>query len=185
MQGWQPRRWTAAQLEERRFAAMRLFPRCKAGRITQGAIARQFGVSRQSVSRWYAAWQHAGQAGLRQRPKTGRPPGLSDPQWTELAGHLAAGPMAAGFATERWTLRRIGRVLERELGVVYHYRSLGRVLRAHGWSPQRPTTRARERNEALIEAWLTRDWPRIKKGLARAGTSLPSCTKRVSRFGPA
>lgn len=138
-----------------------------------------------SVHRWYTTWCAHGREGLRERPKTGRPTRLSEAQWRRLAARLARGAVAAGFDTERWTLRRIATVAEREVGVRYHFRSLGRVLRAHGWSPQRPATRATERNEALIKAWLTRDWPRIKRGLVEAGGSLPSWTKRVSRIGPA
>jgi len=110
---------------------------------------------------------------------------LDRPKWQHLQTVLRRGAQAAGFETERWTLRRIQAVAWRECGVRYHYRSLGRVLRAHGWTPQRPPTQAKERDEALIKAWLARDWPRIKRGLVRAGASLPSWTKRVSRFGPA
>jgi transposase len=152
--------------------------------VKQSEIARAVGVGRQTVSRWFAVWETDGRAGLKRRPKTGRPCRLDEDQWTMLAGMLARGALAAGFDTERWTLPRIALVVERELGIQYHCRSLGRVLRAHGWSPPRPATQARERNEALIEAWLKRDWPRIKKGLVGAGGSLPSWTKRVSRFGP-
>jgi transposase len=93
--------------------------------------------------------------------------------------------MAAGFDTDRWTLQRIGRVVERELGVPYHFHSLGRVLRAHGWSPQRLATRAAERNAALVAAWLKRDGPRINWGLVEAGGASPSWTRRGSRIGPA
>lgn len=182
---WRPSRLTAEQQEERRLAAAKVFPQCRAGRLTQAEIARACGVSPQTISRWYALWQREGRAALHQRPKTGRPCRLDAAQWEQLAGLLARGAVAAGFDTERWTLRRIAVVVERELGLRYHFRSLGRVLRAHGWSPQRPATRARERNEALIRAWLARDWPRIKKGLVAAGGSLPSWTKRVSRIGPA
>lgn len=181
---WRPERLSAAQLEERRLAAARDFPRCRAGRVSQGAIARAVGVSRQTVSRWYATWTQGGRASLRRRPKTGRPALLTPTEWERLTVILARGAVAAGFDTERWTLRRIAVVVERALGVTCHFRSLGRVLRAHGWSPQRPATRALERNEALIEAWLHRDWPRIKRGLVEAGGSLPSWTKRVSRIGP-
>ena len=56
----------------------------------------------------------------------------------------------------------------------YHFRSLGLVLHARGWTPQRPPTQAKERDEALITAWLKRDWPRIKRGLEEQGPSLPS-----------
>ena len=37
----------------------------------------------------------------------------------------------------------------------------------------------------LVAAWLARDWPRVKRGLAEAGGRLPSWTRRVTRFGPA
>ncbi len=100
--------------------------------------------------------------------RAGRPPRLTAARWRVLARVLTRGARAAGFDTERWTLRRIAVVVKRALGVRYHVRSLGRVLRAHGWSPQRPPTQARERDTALVEAWLTRDWPRIKKGARRA-----------------
>jgi transposase len=48
-------------------------------------------------------------------------------------------------------------------GVDYHGHYVARRLKALGWSPQQPAPYARERNDALIRAWLTHDWPRIKK----------------------
>lgn len=182
MGSWSPSQLTPAQLEARRLAAARLL---KAGKLTPAAIARALGVSRQSVSRWQQTLERDGRAGLTRRPHTGRPPKLRPVQWQRLTRLLARGATAAGFDTERWTLRRIAAVAEQQLHVRYHFRSFSRVLRAHGWSPQRPATRALERNEALIDAWLKRDWPRIKRGLVEAGGSLPSWTKQVTRFGPA
>jgi hypothetical protein len=35
-----------------------------------------------------------------------------------------------------------------------------------GLTPQQPQARATERDEALIQAWLSRDWKRIKKSAA-------------------
>jgi hypothetical protein len=122
---------------------------------------------------------------LRRRPKTGRPCALDPAAWERLAALLARGAVNAGFDTERWTVRRVAVVIEREFGVTYHLRSLGRVRRAHGGSPQRPATRALERNDALVASWLMRDWSRIPRGLVEAGGALPSWTKRVSRIGPA
>jgi transposase len=182
---WRPQRLTAAQLEERRLAAARLFPRCRAGRLSQSEIARDLGVSRQSVSRWYAAWQSDGRAALKARPKTGRPAGIDDAAWARLAAVLAKGAAAAGFDTERWTLRRIAEVAERELGVRHHFRSFSRVLHARGWTPQRPAAQAKERDETLVRAWLKRDWPALTKELGARGAALPSWTRRVTRFGPA
>jgi transposase len=181
MDVWSPPRLTPTQLEARRLEAARLL---RAGGLRPAEIARRLGVSRQAVHQWQQALEQGGRRALRRRPHTGRPSQLDGPKWRHLRAVLRRGALSAGFETERWTLRRIRAAVWRECGVRYHYRSLGRILRAHGWTPQRPPIRAKERDEALIKAWLERDWPRIKRGLVGAGASLPSWTKQVSRFGP-
>jgi putative transposase len=180
---WHPRRLTAVQLEERRLAAGRLL---RTGRLSQAEIARRLGVSPAAVSHW-AQWlrdRPRGLAGLRRRPRLGRPPRLTPAQWQEVLQTLAQGARAAGFDTERWTLRRIAQVVRRRFGVAYHPSTLWRRLRAVGWSPQRPAVQARERDDALVEAWLKHDWAKVKRGLVAQGASLPSWTRRVTRFGP-
>ena len=179
---WRPRQWTPVQLEERRRAAARLL---RAGKLSQAEIARHLGVSRAAVTHWKQRLEQQGARGLRRRTSPGRPSHLTAAQWRQLLRILARGAVAAGFDTERWTLRRIAAVIRRRFGVRYHFRWLGAALRARGWSPQRPIAHARERDEALVAAWLRRDWPRVKRGLAAAGAPLSSWTRRVTRFGPA
>lgn len=181
MARWSPARLTPEQVEARRLEGGRLLAR---GRLSQAEIARDLGVSRQTASAWNAVLASDGRPGLKRRPHTGRSPKLGPAAWRRLERVLSRGASAAGFDTERWTLRRIAIVVRRECGIAYHCRSLGRVLRAHDWTPQRPPTRAAERNEALIAAWLRREWPRIKRGLVAQGERLPSWTSQVTRFGP-
>ncbi len=57
----------------------------------------------------------------------------------------------AGFASERWTLRRIAMLIERELGMHYLPSYLERPLEAHGFSVQRPATWAKERDWVDLE----------------------------------
>src|SRR5215207_971647 len=155
------------------------------GGASQAAIARELGVSRAAMTRWKQRLDREGLRGLRRRTAPGRASALTAAQWRQLFRLLSRGAQAAGFETDRWTQRRIAAVIRREFGVQYHHHSLSRALRARGWSPQRPIPRAKERDEAVIAAWLRRDWPRIKRGLAVAGVPLPSWTRRVTRFGPA
>jgi transposase len=164
--GWQPARLTPAQLEERRLAAATLL---RQGRLTQAAIARYLGVSRASVSRWAAALRQQGRRALRARARSRRPPRLAARAWTRLDRLLARGARAAGFDTERWTLRRIAALIERAFGVRYHPRDLERPLKAHGFSVQRPATRAKERDELVMAVWPKRDWVALKK--RRGGSS--------------
>src|SRR3954464_16102958 len=91
--------------------------------------------------------------------------------------------MAAGFATERWTLRRIAALIEREFGVHYHPRYLERPLKAHGFSVQRPAPRARERDELVIAVWPKREWVALKKRRAESTGRFCSGTRPAIAFG--
>jgi putative transposase len=179
---WRPTRWTPAQVEERRLAAARLL---RAGGLAPAGIARRVGVSRASVTRWKRRLERAGLRGMRRRAPTGRPSRLRPDQWARLLRVLRRGAVVAGFATERWTLPRIAAAVERTFGVRYHPRSLGPALGARGWSPPRPAARARERDDALVEAWLKHDWPRIKRGPAAPGGPSSSSTRRGTPSSPA
>jgi len=55
-------------------------------------------------------------------------------------------------------------VIERLTGVRHHPGHVWRLLRRLGWSPQRPTRRASERDEVEIARWRAEEWPRIKGG---------------------
>ena len=157
---WRPAHLTTEQMEERRLVAARLL---RQGRFSQADIARQLGVSRASVSRWAATLAQQGRRGLAARARTGREPRLDETAWARLGRLLDRGAMAAGFATERWTLRRITALIEREFGVHYHPRYLERPLKAHGFSLQRPATRAKERDELVIAVWPKREWVVLKR----------------------
>jgi transposase len=162
---WRPSSLSRSQREERRLEAGRLL---QAGQLSHADIARRLGVSRMAVSKWARQLrQHHGDIGsLHTQPIPGRPARLSVAQWQRVLAVLQEGALEAGFETDRWTLLRIRAVILVAFGVHYHAHYLSRRLRALGWSPQQPAVYARERDDALVRAWLKRDWPRIKKRLA-------------------
>ncbi len=160
---WTPTQLTREQMEARRLAAAKLL---RAGRWSQAEIGHQLGVSRATVSEWAKRLADGGLRALRRRKAPGRPARLTAVQQRALLRQLKRGALAAGFPTDRWTLRRIGQVIEREFDVHYHVNSLHRLLDQLDWSLQQPLPRAAERDEDLIRAWLAQDWPRIKKSVA-------------------
>ena len=160
---WQPKKLTREQLAERRAEAIRLL---EAGEMKQVAIARHLGVTEAAVSKWKKQLADEGPQALQMRKATGRPPKLDQTAKQKLVQKLEEGALAAGFPTEQWTQARVKKVIEREFGVVYHQNYISRLLDDLGWSVQKPDPRAIERDEDLIRAWLSRDWPRIKKGAA-------------------
>jgi transposase len=178
---WRPTHLTLEQIEERRLAGATLL---RQGQLSQAEIARTLGVSRASVCRWAATLAQEGPRGLEARPIPGRVPRLDEKAWTRLGRLLDQGAVAAGFATERWTLKRIAAVIEREFGVHYHPRYLERPLKAHGFSVQRPATRAKERDELVIAVWPKRDWVALKKRRSGSTARLSSGTRPATASAP-
>jgi transposase len=153
-----PRR-DAEVMEARRLAAL---PLLNAGE-SLSAVARKLGVSRQAVFVWNQQLRRRGEAGLRRRPRPGRPPKLARRQLAQLPRLLAQGAEAHGFSTPLWTTQRIADLIWRRFRVRYDRDHVCRLLHRFGWSWQKPARRARERDEAAIRRWLQHTWPRIKK----------------------
>ena len=149
----------ARQLERRRQRAIALL---KDGRPPVD-VARLVGVDRRSVRRWNAAHRTQGVAGLAARPVPGRPSKLTARRRERLEAVLLRGAQASGFESDLWTCPRVAEVIRQRFGIRYHVDHLGRLLRSLGWTPQRPTRRAWERDAEGIQRWVKQDWPRIKK----------------------
>ena len=147
----------AEALQARRLAARKLLE----DGVPQAEVARRLEVSRQSVSRWAETPVRE----LEIIRRFGRKSTIDDHLIGQLRRALLAGAKRQGYAADVWTLPRV-RTLIVELGgpsfsTVHVWRLLGRMR----FSPQRPTGRARERNEEAIATWKKREWPRLKKKL--------------------
>jgi transposase len=128
-----------------------------------GEVAASLDVGERSVWRWLAGWRSRGDASFVARPKSGRPPKLSPFQTQQVLAWIDRSPTDFDFATDRWTAPRLATVIRRSFGVQMNPRYLNRWLRRRGITPQMPEPRPRERNQALIDAWLAHRWPRLKK----------------------
>lgn len=145
----------AEALKVRRVEARRLLDEG----LSQAEVARRLHASRQSVSRWAQTSRRE----LAQVRRQGRKSAMGEKDRLKLKELLLAGPEAAGLTGELWTVPRVREVLAARLGHRFSNVHVWRVLRQLGFSPQRPEGRARERDEAKIADWKSRQWPRIKK----------------------
>jgi transposase len=150
-----------AELERRRLKAARLLR----NNVPAAEVARRVGVHRQSVSRWQRQLKASGLAGLKKAGRAGRRPKLTPDQLLELESELLKGPRPHGYSTELWTTQRIADLVRQRFQVVYHRDHIGRLLAQLGWSCQRPSGRALERDQAAVQRWKRVQWPRIKKKL--------------------
>ena len=131
---------------------------------SQRQIAAALGVSEGAVSQWMARAGDGGPEALRHRPPPGAPRRLSAEQLARLPTLLQRGPTAYGLRGELWTRTRVAVIIRVEFGVSYHPRHVGRLLKAIGWSPQKPARRARQRDEAASARWREDTWPALNRG---------------------
>ena len=130
---------------------------------SQAEVARTLGVSRVTAMEWHHAWRKGGRAALMGAERLGRPVRLNQKHVERLKSVLIKGAQASGYSTNVWTLPRVAEVIERITRIHYHPGHVWRVLRSLGWSHQKPTTRAVERDEKKIADWIQYRWPRVKK----------------------
>jgi transposase len=147
------------KLERRRLQAARLLQQG----MPEAEVARRVGVHRQSVNRWAKQLAEGGRPALKRALQAGRRPQLSVADRRRIVEGLKRGPEALGYGTSLWTAWRVADLIERECGVKYSTVHAWRLLRALGWTPQRPASRALERNEAAIRRWKQVRWPELKK----------------------
>jgi transposase len=148
-----------AELEVRRLEGARLLQRG----VKPPEVARRLKVSRTSVWRWEQALVANGRGALRKAPRTGRPPQLTDAEKKRLVLALEAGALAHGYATDLWTLARVGKIIAKISGKRYSESGVWRLLKGLNFSGQRPSGRATQRDEAGIRQAKKKRWPALKK----------------------
>lgn len=130
----------------------------------QKNIAAALGVSEGAVSQWLKRAREEGPQALEQRrPGSGRKARLSQAQLERLPEILARGAVHYGFTGEVWTRSRVARVIQQTFGVQYTPRHVGRLLQQIQWTPQKPVTRATQRDEAAIARFSEERWEELEK----------------------
>ncbi len=150
---------TKNERESRRLRAMELYE----NGWRQKYIAEALGVCADTICNWVRRYKERGKEGLKDRYSSGSPARLSKKQKERLPKFLKRGAEYYGFQGNIWTQQRIAEVIYRKFGVSYHYTHAGRIARSQGWSLQKPTRRAIQRDEEQIKEWKEKKWPEIKK----------------------
>ena len=126
-------------------------------------IAEALGVTRGAVSQWLKCYREKGIDALRYKRVSKKPTRLSPSQMVELVSLLALGAERFGYVGQIWTQARVGELIERKFGVSYHLNHVGKILKACGWTYQKPVSRASQRNDDAVKQWCSERWPELKK----------------------
>ncbi|HWB86699.1 MAG TPA: helix-turn-helix domain-containing protein [Bryobacteraceae bacterium] len=124
---------TRDEMESRRLLAAQDLQ----GGVSQSEVARRFGVSRTTASRWNRALSGRGVEALRKRRAPGRPSRLNAEQLRGVVEIYHDGPRAAGFDSDRWTTARFAQAIQVRFGVHYDPDHAGRIMHRLGLRERR------------------------------------------------
>lgn len=96
-------------------------------------------------------------------PSLGRPALLDAGQLLQLGVLLAKGATSYEFTGDYWTHKRVKYVIEKEFGVIYEEKQVGRILVKIGWSRQKPQKKEAKQDSAKVESWKSEGLPALKK----------------------
>ena len=105
--------------------------------LSQSQVARRYGVSRTTASRWHRSIVHQGMDGLKRRRATGRPSRLTADQVDGIRQMYFAGALAHGFPTDRWTTGRFAAAIEKQFAIRYDQDHVGRLMHKFGLRERR------------------------------------------------
>ncbi len=99
------------------------------GGASRTAAAQAAGMDRQTLRDWVHRYNAEGVAGLCDRPRSGRPPRLSEAELAELAGLVEAGPDPAVHGVVRWRCVDLQGEIKARFGVEISERHVARLLK--------------------------------------------------------
>lgn len=129
-----------------------------------GRTATLLGVSRMALSTWLKAARSGGDSALCSH-KRGRKPGhtrLSAFQIRQVVSWVRdVCPDQLKLPFYLWTQEAVAMLIQRRFGIKVSRSTAGRLLRANGFSAQKPARRAFERDPEAVNRWLREEYPAI------------------------
>lgn len=108
--------------------------------MSRAQASRQAGMDRQTLRDWVIRFNAEGIAGLRDRPKSGRPSWLDEGQLATLRALVLRGPDPERDGVSSWRAKDLCRIVEDRFGVSYSENGMLRLLHDLGlsWQKARP-----------------------------------------------
>jgi len=121
--------------------------------MSRAEAAKIGGMDRQTLRDWVHRFNAHGPTGLKDNRRRGNPRRLSAAQQAKLAEIVETGPDRAVDGVVRWRRIDLQRVIEERFGVEYHERTIGKLLKALGFSHISARPRHPKQDGEVIQAF--------------------------------
>jgi putative transposase len=121
--------------------------------MSRADAARIGGMDRQTLRDWVHRFNERGPDGLKDNWVREKPRRLTKVQQAELSQIVETGPDRAVDGVVRWRRIDLQRVIAEQFGVAYHERTVGKVLKALGFSHISARPRHPKQDEATVAAF--------------------------------
>ncbi len=173
----------ARQLSDPILEALRLraLRGCELG-FTESDLAELLGLSRETVCRWWSAYQKGGLDAIPQ-DRTGRPLGsgrtLDETQAAALQAKLKDHhPDDWGIAAPLWTRRAVRDLIRNEYGIDMPIRTVGEYLKRWGYTPKKARRRTKKQDPEEVREWLENIYPAIAEAAEREQGEIHWCDEK-------
>ena len=138
------------------------------------AVIASYGFCRTTIYKWLTKVKRGGRGDpLRSRKGTGRPSKLTARQQQQVFRWInGKDPRQYGFDFGLWTRRIVAELIAERFGVELSLASVGKLLASLHLTPQKPLTRAYERDPVAIEAWKRKTYPKLAARAKREGAEI-------------
>ncbi|MCP9489910.1 MAG: IS630 family transposase [Solirubrobacteraceae bacterium MAG38_C4-C5] len=140
-------------------------------------VAAALGVGLRTVAGWSARFRVGGMDGLRERRRgrrAGEQMALSQPQQAQVVRTMMGSnpdqlELGEGVLWSRGAVRAL---IAKLFGVALSRQTVGRYLRAWGWSSKKPAKRWAQQDPARVGAWLEHEYPAIQARAQAQGAKI-------------
>src|SRR3954453_12296694 len=158
----------ARQLSDEVLEALRLraLRACEMG-YTESEVAEMLGVARETVSRWWSAYQAEGLDGL-PGARTGRPLGSGRTLSDDQAAHIhqlidSNSPKDLGISAPLGSRAAVRDLIKKEYGIDMPVRTVGEYLKRWGYTAKKPSRHSKDQAPEEVREWLEETYPDIER----------------------